>query len=104
MHTLQRMNDTRRDERFYLSLLVLATGFAMTMHNPQAQESLSALVSSIELPTHIEQVSEMRPQTPPPFIEADSLMTDEASDVQPMARERDRDHIRIIDLRTTPER
>lgn len=93
---------SRNDQRFTLSLLVLATGFVLTLQNPQAQQSASDLISSIDLPS-LSQVAEMRPQSPPPGVEGDQLATDEGQDAQTVVIV-DRDEIRSSNLRERPER
>ncbi|WP_019624151.1 hypothetical protein [Thioalkalivibrio thiocyanoxidans] len=75
LHTAQQQHP------FILSLLVLATGFVLTMQNPQAQDATAELVSKVELPT-LAQVMEMRPQSPPPGVEGDQLMSEEAEETQ----------------------
>lgn len=93
---------SRRDQRFTLSLLVLATGFVLTLQNPQAQQSASDLVSSIDLRS-LSQVTEMRPQSPPPGAEGDQLASDEGQETQTVVIV-ERGEIRSTDLRERPER
>ena len=93
---------SRNDRRFILSLLVLATGFVLTLQNPQAQQSASDLVSSIDLPS-LTQASEMRPQSPPPGVEGDQLASDEGQEVQTVVIV-ERGEIRSSNLRERPER
>ena len=102
MRFLQRINVVRKDDRFVLSLLVFATGLVLTLQNPLAQDSLSRLASSVEMP-NFEHVFEMRPQTPPPAMEGDQLMADEGEEVQTLVTT-EREYSRDTDLRAAPQR
>jgi hypothetical protein len=84
MHFMRRLSATLGDERFSLSALVCATGLVLTLQNPLALESVAELLSGAEAPNPT-QVLEMRPQTPPPVMEGDQLLTDEGEDVQTIA-------------------
>jgi|GEM_PF-2499954 len=97
MHFIQRFNLVGQDQRFSLSVLVGVTGLVLTLQNPQAQDSAAELISRMQLPD-LSQVFEMRPQTPPPVLEADQLIQEEVEDVQLIVPV-DREHSRSRDLR-----
>jgi hypothetical protein len=97
MHFMQRFNLVGQDQRFSLSVLVAVTGLVLTLQNPQAQDSAAELISRVQLPD-LTRVLEMRPQTPPPILEADQLMQEEAENVQLIVPV-DREHSRSRDLR-----
>jgi hypothetical protein len=84
MQFMRRMSATLGDERFSLSALVCVTGLVLTLQNPLAQESAAELLSKVEFP-NLTQVLEMRPQSPPPLVEADQLLTDEGEEVRTIA-------------------
>lgn len=91
-----------RDRQFTFSLLMLATGIVLVLQGPQVQESTAELLSSVEFPNPA-QVMEMRPQTPPPWIEGDQALTEEAEETRAIAI-LDRDEARSTRLRERPQR
>ncbi|MFN2348426.1 MAG: hypothetical protein ABR558_02475 [Thioalkalivibrio sp.] len=97
MNFIQRFNLVGQDQRFSLSVLVGVTGLVLTLQNPQAQDSAAELISRMQLPD-LTRVLEMRPQTPPPVLEADQLVQEEVEDVQLFVPV-DREHSRSRDLR-----
>lgn len=101
MQLTERLNSLVGDQRFVLSALVLATGLVLTLQNPMARDSAAELVSRVQVPD-LSQVFEMRPQTPPPMVEGDQLMSEEIEDVQtPLVS--DRDTARNSDLYRRPQ-
>lgn len=94
---------TLRDERFQLSLLVMATGLVLTLQNPEARESAGELLSRVDLPD-VAQVMDMRPQTPPPWLEGDqSTSRDDIENSAPTAL-LDRERARLATSRERPVR
>ncbi|AKJ95459.1 MULTISPECIES: hypothetical protein [Thioalkalivibrio] len=102
MLDLLRSRSTYSDQRFQFSLLVLATGFVLTLQNPQAQESAAELFSKVEFP-NFAQVQDMRPQLPPPWMEGDQLVNEDSESV-PVVTLLEREDARSADPRERPTR
>jgi hypothetical protein len=85
-----------------LGLLVLATGLVITLQNPDAVDSASRLLSELDLPSPA-RVMEWRPDSPPPWVDGDQLMVDEAEEL-PTVATTSRDAASSVDLRARPER
>ncbi|WP_018876358.1 MULTISPECIES: hypothetical protein [unclassified Thioalkalivibrio] len=102
MLDLLRSRSTYRDQRFQLSLLVLATGFVLTVQNPEAQESAAELFSKVEFP-NLAQVQDMRPQLPPPWMEGDQFVSED-SEATPVVPLLERTDARSPDPRERPTR
>ncbi|MFO7955017.1 hypothetical protein [Thioalkalivibrio sp.] len=102
MLDLLRSRSTYRDQRFQFSLLVMATGFVLTVQNPEAQESAAELFSKVEFPDSA-QVQDMRPQLPPPWMEGDQGASED-SESTPVVTLLERTDARSADPRERPTR
>lgn len=94
---------TRSDDRaFELGLLVIATGFVLTLQNPAAVDSASRLLSQLELPSPA-QVLEWRPDGPPPWMDGDQMLAEETEEL-PTVTAASRDPEPLLDPRERPQR
>lgn len=94
---------TLRDERFQFSLLVMATGLVLTLQNPEARESAVELFSKVDVPD-VAQVMDMRPQTPPPWLEGDQSTTQDDIESSAPTALLDRQNARLATSRERPVR
>ncbi len=102
MRFMLRSKSTSRNPQFQLSLLVLATGLVMTLQNPAAMDSASQLISEIDLPSPAH-ILEWRPDSPPPWMDGDQMLTEEIEEV-PALTTLSRDGEPAVDPRERPQR
>ena len=82
--------------------LMLVTGLVLTLQNPEARDSAARLLSELDLPKP-SSVLEWRPDSPPPWLDGDSFMGEEAEDTPALANI-NRDPEALSDPRQRPER
>ncbi|WP_043740744.1 hypothetical protein [Thioalkalivibrio nitratireducens] len=74
----------RTDQRATLTMLFALTGLVLTLQHPDALEAPAQLVSKLDFPTPAH-VMELRPESPPPWMDGDQMMADEAEDLPAIA-------------------
>ncbi|MBS0001784.1 MAG: hypothetical protein KFF45_01745 [Thioalkalivibrio sp.] len=102
MRFMLRSRSTTRNPQFDLGLLMLATGLVITLQNPAAVDSASQLISEIDLPSPA-RVLEWRPDSPPPWIDGDQMVSEEAEEV-PVLTTASREAEPAVDPRERPQR
>jgi hypothetical protein len=102
MRFMLRSKSTTRSPQFDLGPLVVATGLVLTLQNPAAVDSASQLFSRLDLPSPAH-VLEWRPDSPPPWMDGDQMVTEEAEEL-PFADAVSRDAEPVLDPRARPQR
>ncbi|AHK79119.1 hypothetical protein M911_08075 [Ectothiorhodospira haloalkaliphila] len=91
-------------QQFQLGALVLFTGLVLTLQNPDARDSAAELISHVEMPS-LSNIMEMRPSGPPPWMDSDQFLMEDAEEIQPALATLDRDQaVPAGDLRERPQR
>jgi len=102
MYVIRRSQMTRDEQRATVPMLLGLTAVLLTMQSPFHPDAPEISFPQLEFPTP-SQVMEMRPGTPPPWVDGDQLAIDEPDQAPVMTGNR-RGQTAIEDLRTRPER
>jgi hypothetical protein len=82
--------------------LMLVTGLVLTLQSPEARDSAARLLAELDLPNPAN-VLEWRPDSPPPWLDGDSLLREETEETPTLASA-SRDPEALSDPRQRPER
>ncbi len=102
MYVMSQIHTTRDRQRSTLPMLLGLTAVVLTMQSPLHTDTVGLTLPQLEFPTP-SQIMEMRPGTPPPWMEGEQLAMDEPDQV-PNATGVHRDQTVIDDPRARPQR
>lgn len=102
MRVLNRSETLRHDQPLMVSLLFALTALVLTLQNPDALDAPVQLVSDLNFPTPAHAM-EMRPQGPPPWMDGDQMLSEEAEEL-PVLGIHGRETPAPAEIRQRPER
>jgi hypothetical protein len=102
MHVMHQSDAVRDQRQFSLASLFTLTALVLVLQTPGTLDAPSQLVSDLDFPTPA-RVLELRPEGPPPWVDADQMLSEEAEEVPPLPVAH-REDAAQLDPRERPQR